>query len=84
MGNFGGGFPQQNHHRRSEVYLPSTTPDLFFIIVLAYRPVVYEAVLCQLKHNVTVGLDCPPQAETCFECQSIVDVEDLTTRVIQS
>lgn len=47
MGDFGGGFPQQDHHRRGEVYLPSTTPNLVFYIVLAYRPVVYEAELCQ-------------------------------------
>jgi hypothetical protein len=56
MGDFGGGFPQQDHHHRSEVYLPGTTPDLFFIIVLANRPVVHEAVLCRLKRNVTAGL----------------------------
>lgn len=47
MENFRGGFHRQGHHRRSEVYLPSTTPDCVFPIVLAYRPVVYEAEHCQ-------------------------------------
>ena len=68
MGDFGGGFPQQDHHRRSDVYLPGTTPGWIFIIVFAYRPVVYEAELCQLNRNDTAGLVCPPQAEACFGC----------------
>jgi len=51
MGNFEGGFPQQDHHRRSEVYLSSTTPDLIFLRVLADWPVVYKSERCQLERN---------------------------------
>lgn len=75
-----GGSQKQDHHRRSKVYLPGTTPDLIFPRVLAERPVIYETERCRLRRSVVVGLDCPPQAfETCFGFRSVPDAGGPTT-----
>lgn len=85
MGNFEGGFPRQDHHRRGKVYLSSTTPNLIFLIVLANRPVVYEAERCQTE-NAMFQLDLIARRklprELALEAGLMPGVGGLTTRVM--